>query len=190
MWLLFLDLSTQTAGGVGNVAGEMMNTSYVGNILIALVFVVIILIYGFLLDPHNMLINLFSLYIGFVVVEFFPFEQWGIFGGTTWLGQLIFFIATVVVTAIILSLTHLFKIVYTRNFLARWWQAVSGGLLHGGLLVSILLSFLPAKFLTQFSPWMLNIFTSGKGHFWWTVLPILGLLFMRNKIRAGRPPAY
>ena len=58
------------------MAGEMMNTSYVGNILIALVFVVIILIYGFLLDPHNMLINLFSLYIGFVVVEFFPFEQW------------------------------------------------------------------------------------------------------------------
>src|SRR3989339_498669 len=118
MWLLFLDLSTQTAGGVGNLAGGVMDTSYVGN----------------------------------------------------------FFIATVVVTAIILSLTHLFKIVYTRNFLARWWQAVSGGLLHGGLLVSILLSFLPAKFLTQFSPWMLNIFTSGKGHFWWTVLPILGLL--------------
>lgn len=190
MWLLLLDLSAKTTGGVGNVAGEMVNTSYAGNILIALVFVVIILIYGFLLDPHNILINLFSLYFGFAVVEFFPFERWGIFGGTIWLGQLILFTAAVIVTAIILSLTHLFKIVYVRNFLVRWWQAVSSGLWHGGFLASILLSFLPAKFLTQFSPWMLNIFASEKGHFWWTVLPILGLLFMRNKTKAGRPPVY
>ena len=168
----------------------MTNTSYVGNILIALVFVVIVLVYGFLMDPHNVLINLFSLYAGSAVVRFFPFEAWDVFGTASWLAQLIIFVVVVVATAILLSRTHLFKAIYVSNFLTRWWSAIVSGILHGGFLVGILLSFLPVKFLTQFSPWALNVFIGVQARFWWTILPLVGLLFLRHKTKAGRPPAY
>ncbi|HRY63347.1 MAG TPA: hypothetical protein P5267_01960 [Patescibacteria group bacterium] len=190
MWLFILDLSVKAPESVTSVAGQMTNTSYVGNILIALIFVVVILLYGFLMDPHNMVINLFALYVGSAVVRFFPFDEWGVLGTALWLGQLILFIAVVVAMAILLSRTHLFRIIYVGNFLARWWSAIINGVLHAGLLVGILLSFLPVKFLTQFSPWALNAFIGIPARFWWTILPLVGLIFMRHKTKAGRPPAY
>ncbi|NMB48308.1 hypothetical protein GYA13_02565 [Candidatus Kuenenbacteria bacterium] len=190
MWLFILDLSVKAPESVSAVAGQMTNTSYVGNILIAIVFVVLILIYGFLMDPHNILINLFSLYAGLTVVGEFPFEIWGVFGTTFWLAQLIILLAVAVAVAIVLSRTHLFRAVYVNNFLTRWGSAIINGIFHGGLLVGVLLSFLPVKFLTQFSPWALNAFMGERARFWWTVLPLVGLIFLRHKTKAGRPPAY
>lgn len=190
MLALLLDLSIKAPGAVEELTGQMTNTSYAGNILIGLLFVVVIAVYGFFLDPHNRLISLLSIYIGLSMVKFFPFERWDIFGWNMWLLELVLFLAAMVSTVLILSLTHLFKIIYVKNFIKRWWEAGISGFLHSGLLVSVILSFLPAKFLTQFSPWFLNIFISEKARFWWVILPIVGLLLMRHKSKAGRPPAY
>ncbi|HOZ36317.1 MAG TPA: hypothetical protein PLR18_00610 [bacterium] len=190
MWLFILDLQVKAPESVSVVAGQMTNTSYVGNILIALAFVILVLVYGFLMDPHNMVINLFSLYAGLAVVRVFPFETWGVWGTASWLAQLIIFSLVAVVVAVLLSRTHLFKAVYVSNFLTRWWAAIINGCLHGGFLTGILLSFLPIKFLGQFSPWALNFFGGEMARFWWAVLPIVGLIFLRHKSKAGRPTAY
>lgn len=190
MWLFILDLSVKTPAAVSEVAGQMANTSYVGNILIALAFVILILVYGFLMDPHNILINLFAIYASSAVVRAFPFEVWDFLGAASWLAQLIIFVASMASVAIFLSRTHLFKAIYINNFLARWGTALISAIGHGGLLVAILLSFLPVKFLTQFSPWALNVFIGTQARFWWTVLPLAGILFLRRKTKAGRPPAY
>jgi len=190
MWALILDLSVKTPESVSTVAGQMTNTSYVGNILIGLILVVMVLVYGFLLDPHNILINLLSMYVGLAVTQIFPFASWNIFDLPLWLGQLVFFSAVAILMAMVLSLTHLFKIIYVRNFFTRWFSAIVTAFLHSGFLASIILVFLPASFLSQFSPWVLSVFASEKARFWWAILPMVALFFLRHKTKAGRPPAY
>ncbi|NMC51792.1 hypothetical protein GYA54_03635 [Candidatus Kuenenbacteria bacterium] len=190
MLTFILDLSIKAPAGVGEIAGQVTNTSYVGNILVALFFLVIIAVYGFFLDPHNRLINLIGVYMGVVVVEFFPFENLFFGGLSLWLAQLLVFSITLFLAAVFLSMTHLLKVVFVKNFLKRWLESGINGFLHGAFLVSFVLSLLPVKFLTQFSPWVLNTFISEKARFWWAILPLAGLLLMRNKSKVGRPPAY
>ena len=94
------------------------------------------------------------------------------------------------VSLIILSASHLFKVTYASNFLVRWWQAIVSSILYAGLLVAIVLSILPAEFLNQFSPAFLNLFTSEVASFVWLVAPIVGLLLIRQKKRGAGRPAY
>lgn len=76
------------------------------------------------------------------------------------------------------------------NFFVRWYQAVITGLLYTGFLVSRVLTILPSKFLSQFSPWFLSVFISDMGSFLWLVLPVVGLLFIKGKRRWPGRPAY
>jgi hypothetical protein len=182
---LALDIN-KVPGGMENVAGQLsQGGSYMGNLLVFGLILVIILIYGFLMDPHNMLISLISIYAGTLAVSFFPFATWHILN--SWTGQAIIFLATIILTAIILSMTRLFRAYYASGFFSRWLKAGISGILHGGLFVAVILSIFPEKLLTQFSPGLLKFFTSETALFAWIFLPLLGLIIIRNKNRAGRP---
>jgi hypothetical protein len=187
----FLAITLEVPGSVSQAAEQIGEPGMVGNLLVILVFLVIVLIYGFLLDRHNMVINLFSLYIALLVVKFFPYNSWQLGDwAASWWGQIILLALIASVSSIILSMSHLFKVVYTTNFLIRWWQAVISAILYTGLLVSIILSVLPAKFLNQFSPSFLNLFTSDVAGFFWLTLPLLGLLLVKSRRRGPGRPAY
>lgn len=189
--LNFLAITLNVPSEVMEVAGQLGEPGFVGNLLVILVFLVIIIIYGLLLDRHNMVINLFGLYVALLVVSFFPYNalrlgDWA----EAWWGQLVMLAATALVAVIILSATHLFKVVYASNFIVRWWQAIVSGFLYGGLLAAIVLPMLPAGFLNQFSPAFLNLFVGDIAGWVWLVLPVAGLLLVKHKKRGPGRPSY
>jgi len=186
----FFALSLKVPENVEAMAGQIGNPGSVGNILVVVVFLVVILLYGFLLDRHNMVMTLFASYVGLLVINFFPSNVWQIGFLESWWGQLILFIVTVVLTVIMLSMTHLFKVAFASNFLVRWWYGAISGIFYAGLLTSIVLSILPVSFLGQFSPGFLKFFIGDVASFLWLILPIVGLILIKHRRRGPGRPSY
>ena len=147
--MFLFSLSLKVPENVEAMAGQIGNPGSVGNILIVVVFLVAIIVYGFLLDRHNIVINLFATYMGLLVINFFPSNVWQISWLKDWWGQLILLISAIFVTILILSKTHLFREVFSSNFLVRWWQGGISAIFYAGLLTSIVLSILPATFRSE-----------------------------------------
>ncbi len=189
--LNFFAITLKVPGEAMAMAGAIANPGYMGNILIILLAVIVSGIYGFMLDRHQMVINLFATYIGFLMANFFPVNvlnlgEWA----NSWWGIMVIFAATTFLTILILGWTRILRSSYVSNFFVRWYQAVITGLLYTGLLVSRVLTILPSKFLSQFSPWFLSVFISDIGSFLWLVLPVAGLLFIKGKRKLVGRPAY
>jgi len=189
--LNFLAVNLTLSSKALDAAGAIANPGYAGNIVVILLTLIIIAIYGFMLDRHQMVINLFATYVGLLVVNFFPSNAWhlGKWAGSWW-GMLLLFAAAVFLTILILSWTRILRSGYVSNFFVRWYQALVAGLLYSGLLVNVVLTILPAEFLSQFSPWFLSVFISDTGSFLWLVSPIAGLVFIKGKNRRLSRPAY
>ena len=187
----FLAITLEVPSEVAQAAGQLGEPGSVGNLLAILVFFIVIFVYGFLLDRHNMVANLFSLYIALLAVKFFPYEAWqlGDWAGEWW-GKIIILAVTIMVSNIILSISHLFKVSYASNFIVRWWQAIVSSILYSGLLIAIVLSILPAGFLNQFSPGFANLFISDTMTFFWLVAPVVGLILIKHKKRRPGRPSY
>jgi len=188
--LSILAINRYLPQGVGEIAGQVADPSYVGNLLIIAIFLVVIGIYGFMLDRHNILINLLALYIGILVVKFLPDNLWGINWLNNWWGTLAILFGTMILTTLFLSWTHLFKVVYTHNFFIRWWQAIISGILYVGLLTATILTILSVDILKYFSNSFLKFFTSGPAYFLWLIVPLIGLLVIRHKKRGPGRPSY
>ena len=192
----FLAFSLKIPSSIGAItdqtSAQIISTSHVGDVLIIAIGIVAAALFGFLLDKHNMLIGLLATYIGWLGMAFFPYQQWG--GDAGWVSQwwfrLILLAGGMIIFSIILSSTKLFRIYYIKNFLSRWLQAAINGMLYAGLLIAIVMSTFSAKFLTQFSDQMLNVFVSETGRFIWIAAPLVGLFLTRNKRSGPGRPAY
>ena len=171
---------------------QIISSGQVGDLLIISVGIIAAALFGLLLDKHNMLICLLAVYISWLAIAFFPYNQWG--GEGSWINQwwfrLILLAGGLALFSIILAATRLFRIYYIKNFLSRWAQAAINGILFAGLLITIIMSTFPANFLAQFSEGMLNLFVSEAGRFIWIILPLIGLFITRNKRSGPGRPAY
>ncbi len=189
MWSL-LALNANLPDNIGEIAGQVANPSYVGNLVVIAILLIVIIIYGFLLDRHNMLINLLALYISILVVKFLPDNLWGMNWVSSWWGTLVILLGSIILALLFLTWTHLFRVVYTRNFFIKWWQAIISGILYAGLLIAVILSILPIEFLKYFSNSILQFFTSDLAYFLWLIMSLIGLLAIRYKKRGPGRPSY
>ncbi len=188
--LSILAINKYLPQGVGEIAGQVTNPSYVGNLVVIAILLIVIGIYGFILDRHNILINLLALYIGILVVKFLPGNLWGINWLNNWWGTLVILFGTMILVVLFLNWTHLFKIVYTHNFFIRWWQAIISGTLYVGLLTATIFTILTDDILSFFSSSFLNFFTSDLAYFLWLIMPLIGLLIIKHKKRGPGRPSY
>jgi len=171
---------------------QITSSSFAGDLIIIAIAAVLVLIYGFLLNSHTILITILSTYISWLVIVFFPFNSWS--DQVNWIGSLWFkflvLLLSLLIFSSILSLTRMFRSHYKTGFLSRWWQAILLGISHAGLLASLIIYFLPLNFLTQFSENSLKLFASDIGRFAWVIIPMLALFFSRNKKRGPGRPSY
>lgn len=181
----------QAANNLGGMmTNEINSTGHIGDILVLLTAIIMIIIYGLFLENHNMIMALFGNYIGLLAAIFYPYESWKIGGVDMWLAKIIVFAAVFWLTILFLFWARPFRIYYKNNFLVRWAQAIISAVLHAGLLVSIILSFLPVNFLSQFSENFLVIFLGDIGRLCWLIIPVIGLIFLRKKKRGFSGPKY
>ena len=154
-------------------------------ILFAGVILVFLLLYGISLGRTRALISLLGIYIAFVFDTTFVYLRN--------VNNLIRFSPAIYITRIVLFLAVYFIVFFILNrsivksrltlkevsFISVFVISV----LQLGLLISIITNMLPAEVLSIFPSFFSNYFATKTALFYWGILPVVILLFMRNKKR-------
>jgi len=185
---------TQSAAAQATAGGQDIWFSFLGidwstptwDIVILLFVAISVLIYSFTLGRDRIVALLLSTYLSLAVATNLPFMD----QISAWINRLGFlsfqvsaFLIVFIVLFIVLSRSSLLQ--GLSSLAGGWWQIILFSLLQVGLLVSIILSFLPAAVLMRLSFFTQIIFTSDLGRFCWITLPILALVFIH-----GRKPKF
>lgn len=158
------------------------------DLFIILVFLIAVLIYGFLLGRNRMTILLLSSYFSLTISQVIPWSRISTLG---WLGigqepsassRILVFV----------GLTLLFYFFIPRSILssalrikkrgeATWWQLFLLSIIQLGILAAIILSFLPSQAIADFTPLVKKIFIGPEARFIWLTLPIFIIVLMRRR---------
>lgn len=175
---------------------ETMNAvSYVGNVnfenptwdlFIVIFFVVATLLYGLSLGTSRIAAILFSTYTAYAIVLSVPFFR-DVKSAEVGLNQ--FFVANIsvfvgmfVILFLLISRSAITKSLSPSEDRGSWWRILLFSILQVGLLISIILSFLPESSINQLQPMTRDVFASPTGSFGWMVAPIIMLaVFARKK---------
>jgi hypothetical protein len=158
------------------------------DIFIALIFLIAVFVYSFFLGKNRIITLFLGSYFSFAIIQVMPWQKlaslkWLGIGETPSSSSKIF---------IFLGIILLFYFLMPRSILgstlrikkrgdASWPQLFILGLFQVGLLAAIILSFLPAKTITEFVPLVKKIFIGKEAQFVWITLPILAMVLMRKK---------
>ncbi len=159
------------------------------DLVILLFFIISVLIYSFTLGRDRIVAILISTYLALAVATNFPFinqltviiNKSGIFAF-----QVSAFLIIFALLFFFLSRSQLVQSL--ANLSGSWWQIILFSLLQVGLLISIILSFLPEIALQHLSIFTKTIFLSDLGRFCWIILPIIALVFVQRKPKKRRWP--
>lgn len=153
------------------------------DLFIVLFFVVAGLVYGLSLGRERVVAILVSVYMALAVVSNAPYIgilRNGIRDSNTTLARVFAFIAIFIVLFVLLVRSSTMKGLSGSDEKGSWWQAMLFSFLHVGLLISIVLSYLPVNAIQQLAPMTQRVFTSDTGRFLWVLGPILALIMFRG----------
>ena len=177
-----------------NLFTSLNNFNYYGNPIVWVAVVILVVMYGFVLRRHQILINLMAIYIGLLASSWLSSSTlmynwlkglgWQL-SEVSWLAFVLFWLAGVLV---LWSARLIKKVDYERRFIWRWLQAVFNGVVQSGLVISFILNFSSAGWRVYFSEWQLKLLLGSNAQLSWFILSLAGVLLMRVKKRGpGRP---
>ena len=155
------------------------------DLFIILFFVVAAFFYGFSLGKDRILVILVSIYMSLAVVSYAPFisdfsaeisiNQGFVFKITS-------FLVIFLVLFFIISRSAVSRTLGAADVQGNLIQVIIFSCLYVGLLISIVMSYLPDVLLNKFAPLTQQIFTSEIGRLAWIGLPIIAMVILgRNK---------
>ena len=186
--------ATSTAAQATEAGQELWN-AFLGinwsnptwDLIILVVFGLAVFVLGFALGRDRLVAIMISTYIALAVATNFPYvdkltelmEKTGV----TAL-RLSTFLVLFAATFVMLSRSMLLQSL--TNLSGSWWQVIILAVLQVGLLISIVLSFLPSEVLEQFSIFTQTLFLSDLAKFAWITLPVLALAAFKGKKKRNR----
>jgi hypothetical protein len=173
-------LTATLTQAVGKLSGSLEGIDWATpnwNVVIGLFFVMAVFLYGLTLGRDRIIVILVSTYMALAVVSNMPTLTFmdGAYAVKT--------LAFVLLFLLLLSLTArtaLYKI-FSSLSMGSTVQVVLFTVLQAGLLVSIILSFLPPEASQSLMPFFVNVFTSPAGRFGWIVAPILAMVVFTGR---------
>jgi len=155
------------------------------DLFIVLFFVVAAFLYGLSLGRDRIIVILVSIYMALAIVNTAPYlnsftahislNNASIFNFTVFVGLFI-------ILFFLLSRSALLHTIAANDSNGRWWQSMIFSFFHVGLILCILMSYIPGQMLDQFiSPGMKNLFISDPAKFFWLVAPIAIMVLIRDK---------
>ncbi len=158
------------------------------DLFIILFFVVAAFLYGLSLGRDRIIVILISIYVSLALVDHAPF-----FNSPQvqdWLHNLLGQIFVVQISAFLFLFIFLF-VVITRSALMKsigsadtagpWWQVLLFSIMHVGLLVSIILSYLPAETVQDvLAPLTKQLFATESAQSFWIIAPIVALFVLKG----------
>ncbi len=168
---------------------DSMSWSLNGYDLYILLFFVAIVLLCFFFLKKKVFAFLFGIYTSYLVVLFFPFNQW--FGGSSLESidklKVYSFVGLVILLTFIFSRSHVF-LSQGGGMIKKLIRSLLYGILNAGLFLSLFILILPLTWLSKFSGASLNLLGSDIARFVWVALPIVLLLFLNKRRKGpGRP---
>ena len=139
------------------------------------------LIYGFSMGRDRIIMIMVAVYIALVAATHLPYSPQ--FGASLPITNGFFvkistFLGLFVVLFFMLTRSALNHAIAGSGALGRWWHILLLAFLQVGMLISVVLGFLPGEWLTHLSLLTQTIFVSPWGKFAWVLIPIFGLLIV------------
>ena len=158
------------------------------DLFIVLIFLIAVLVYGFFLGRNRMIILLLGSYFSLAIVQVIP---WTRLLALEWLGIGEVPSASLPIM-IFLGIILLFYFLIPRSILsstlrirkrgdASWLQLFILSAVQIGLLLMVIISFLPAEESANLGPLIKKLFLGPEARFVWIALPILTMVLMRWK---------
>ena len=167
-----------------------MNFSFLNNFnliaysdwIMALVFLGVALVYVLSMGKNRLVIVMLGVYLSYFITRSIPWKDLTFLGmptGPDSTVQIFIFLA--------LALSFFFAIPRSafKSSLRLggrgrgvWWQILILSILQIGLIIALVISFLPLKTIVFLSPLSQSIFIGGVAQFLWLLLPILAIMFL------------
>jgi len=151
------------------------------DLIILLFFVVGALLYGIAMGRSRIVVVLMSIYITLAIANTVPWTKYlrgSISINNAFVLQATLFIALLILFFFLMSRSAVGRVIGDSK--GAWWQVIVFSFLQIGLLISVVLTFLPTDFLANFSQMTQSIFVSDIGRLVWLVLPILAMLLVKD----------
>ncbi len=154
------------------------------DLFIWIFFIVAAFLYGISLGRDRIIVIMVGLYMALAIVGNTPFLQnftaqidiqgFGL--------RFSIFVGLFIIFFFILSRSALSEALdgIRRRRRSNWAQATIMSVLHVGLLISIVLSFLPADALTVLTPFTRKFFLSDMSRFLWLILPVVAMILFQE----------
>jgi len=151
------------------------------DLFIYLFIIVGVVFYGMALGRDRILAMLISLYMGMAVSSNLPFlnEQTATKVGlsSVFMLRLVVFILVLVIGFWVFSRSGMLA---TLSSAAPFWHVILFSICQVGLLISIILSFLPASMIEGLLPLTRQLFTTEIARFSWILAPLLAMFFAKK----------
>ena len=153
------------------------------DLFIILFFVVAAFLYGLSLGRDRIIVILVSLYMALAIANTAPYLN-SFSAEVSYNNASIFkvsvFIGIFVIVFFLLSRSALLHTIASADSPGRWWQSIVFSFFHVGLILSILMSYLPQAMANNVSLQMRNLFISDPAKFFWLVAPIAVMVLVRR----------
>lgn len=158
------------------------------DLFIITIFLIAVLVYGLFLGRNRMVILLISSYFSLSITQTLPWSRLSYFG---WLGidetpsssfKIVIFLAFILTFYFLMPrsvLSSSLRIKKRGN--ASWPQLFLLSVVQVGLLIMVILSFLPNDAIVNLGPIIQKLFIGLEAQFVWITLPIVVIILMRRK---------
>lgn len=168
---------------VGAYLKGLINVDLGPGALFGLLVLVFLLLYGLSLGRTRALISLLAIYIAYALQSVFPYfenlQDVIVFSPFPYFIRIAFFLIFYAVVFVVLNRSLVKHRMSMKEFSVFWVSLVS--VLQLGILISVVLSFIPSGELTIFSPALMGLFAGTTALFFWFLAPVILLVFMRRR---------
>jgi len=180
--------TAETVAETSNIVQHIDWTRPTWDLFIILFFIVAAFLYGLSLGRDRIIVILVSIYMSLAIVEHAPFlnSQWL----HDWINNLVnqFFVFQIsafvilfIAFFLIITRSALIKTIAASDTAGPWWQVLLYSVLHVGLIVSIILSYLPSETVEEvLAPLTRQIFTTDVALSVWMIGPIVAMFIFKG----------
>ncbi|MFZ6035835.1 MAG: hypothetical protein ACOYUK_01715 [Patescibacteria group bacterium] len=158
------------------------------DLFIILFFIVAAFLYGLSLGRDRIIVILISLYVSLALVDHAPFlnspalQDWlNNFLGQFFVVQISAFLFIFIFLFVVITRSALMRSIGSADTAGPWWQVLLFSVMHVGLLVSIIISYLPAETVTDvLAPLTKQVFATESAQSFWILAPIVLLFVLKG----------
>lgn len=182
MSLLAIDISKTTTTAQNFVTNvNWAQPSW--DLFIVLFFIIAGFLYGLSLGRDRIIVILVSIYMALAVVNTAPYIgnfQADVGIENVFVFRISAFVAVFIALFLLLARSALLQTIANSDTKGSWWQVMLFSFLHVGLLISIVLSFLPPGAVNHLAPATRSFFVSETARFLWIVGPIAAMILIKG----------